>query len=225
MTTDQQKQYQNDVSISSSSGANNKLTNSETQPHHQQSILNDASSPIVASVPPPLSPSSTVMTSSSSSLKKHQHHQPPPPLLYTMSQYHYQLNHNNEMTQSLSFNEILQIFNCAISQEQAWAVIFQTLVEFKHLLDDDQVFMTALETLFLHDDSDDDFNLNSLNLLKDGSVYLDLPTLRPLRQKQQQRRRNGDAKTSTSSTTEKLGEDRIKLEQKVSQVTTKNIYI
>ena len=30
----------------------------------------------------------------------------------------------------LNFKEILQLFNCAISQEQAWAVLYQVLNEF-----------------------------------------------------------------------------------------------
>ena len=35
----------------------------------------------------------------------------------------------------LNFKEILQLFNCSISQEQAWAVLYQILNEFKIILD------------------------------------------------------------------------------------------
>jgi hypothetical protein len=61
----------------------------------------------------------------------------------------------------LNFKEILQLFNCAISQEQAWAVLYQSLNEFKILLD------SNLELIKLNQDIID---INLLNFKKDGSI-------------------------------------------------------
>jgi hypothetical protein len=61
----------------------------------------------------------------------------------------------------LNFKEILQLFGCAISQEQAWAVLNQCLTEFKYLIE------TNIELLRLNQDQID---INLLNFTKDGSI-------------------------------------------------------
>ena len=61
----------------------------------------------------------------------------------------------------LNFKEILQLFNCAISQEQAWAVLYQVLNEFKILLD------SNLELIKLNQDNID---INILYFTKDGLI-------------------------------------------------------
>ena len=62
---------------------------------------------------------------------------------------------------TLRFKEILQLFNCAISQEQAWAVLYQILNGLKYLLDNE------FELIKLNQD---DIDINILNINKDGSV-------------------------------------------------------
>jgi hypothetical protein len=66
---------------------------------------------------------------------------------------------------SLSFNEILQIFNSAISQEQAWAALYQILKEFKYL------FENCLNLVFLNQHFID---LSTICFRKDGTIYLRL---------------------------------------------------
>jgi hypothetical protein len=61
----------------------------------------------------------------------------------------------------LNFREILQLFNCAISQEQAWAVLYRCLIEFKQLLE------THLELVKLNAEHID---INVLNFTKDGVI-------------------------------------------------------
>lgn len=61
----------------------------------------------------------------------------------------------------LNLKEILQLFSCAISQEQAWAVLYQILVEFKNLL------QTNLDLVKCNLDQID---IYLLNFAKDGSI-------------------------------------------------------
>ena len=63
--------------------------------------------------------------------------------------------------ESLNFKEILQLFGCAISQEQAWAVLNQCLNEFKYLMENN------FELLHLNQDQID---MSLLNFAKDGSI-------------------------------------------------------
>jgi G3E family GTPase len=64
-------------------------------------------------------------------------------------------------TNALNLKEILQLFNCAISQEQAWAVLYQTLHGLKYL------FKNNLELIKTNVDN---IVINLLFLNKDGSV-------------------------------------------------------
>ena len=64
-------------------------------------------------------------------------------------------------TNALNLKEILQLFNCAISQEQAWAVLYQTLNGLKYL------FKNNLELI---KSNVDNIVINLLFLNKDGSV-------------------------------------------------------
>ena len=63
--------------------------------------------------------------------------------------------------ESLNFKEILQLFGCAISQEQAWAVLNQCLNELKYLMENN------FELLHLNQDQID---MSLLNFAKDGSI-------------------------------------------------------
>ncbi len=71
---------------------------------------------------------------------------------------------DESFVESLNFKEILQLFGCAISQEQAWAVLNQCLNELKYLLD------TNIELIYLNQDTVD---INSLNFTKDGTILFD----------------------------------------------------
>ena len=62
---------------------------------------------------------------------------------------------------ALNLKEILQLFNCAISQEQAWAVLYQTLNGLNYL------FKNNLELI---KSNVDNIVINLLFLNKDGSV-------------------------------------------------------
>lgn len=66
--------------------------------------------------------------------------------------------------QSLNFKEILELFGCAISQEQAWAVLNQCLSELKFLM------VTNIDLLYLNQDA---IEINILNFVKDGSILFD----------------------------------------------------
>ena len=70
----------------------------------------------------------------------------------------------NKMQSYLNFKEILELFGCAISQEQAWAVLNQCLIELKFLMD------TNIELLYLNQDC---IEINILNFVKDGSILFD----------------------------------------------------
>lgn len=67
-------------------------------------------------------------------------------------------------TECLNLKEILQLFKCGISQEQAWAVLYQTLSKLKYLLDND------LQLVKLNADL---FDVNLLNFTKDGALLFD----------------------------------------------------
>lgn len=64
----------------------------------------------------------------------------------------------------LNLNEILQLFSCAISQEQGWAVLYQVLSKLKHLLDFNLDIIRG---------NQDRVDINSLNFAKDGTVFFD----------------------------------------------------
>lgn len=68
---------------------------------------------------------------------------------------------SNSRNDVLNMSDILTLFNCAISQEQAWAVLYQVLVEFRHLLDNN------LELIKLNLDQ---IGIYLLNFAKDGSI-------------------------------------------------------
>jgi len=68
---------------------------------------------------------------------------------------------DGKVYETLNLKEILQLFNCAISQEQAWAVLYQVLAEFK------QLFEINPELIKLNQD---DIDINLLNFQKDGSI-------------------------------------------------------
>lgn len=64
----------------------------------------------------------------------------------------------------LNLREILQLFNCAISQEQAWAVLYQVLTKFKVMLDTELSLVKA---------NRDRIDINLLNFAKDGAIWFD----------------------------------------------------
>ena len=76
-------------------------------------------------------------------------------------QYNANILSDGKVYETLNLKEILQLFNCAISQEQAWAVLYQVLSEFK------QLFETTPELIKLNQD---DIDINLLNFQKDGSI-------------------------------------------------------
>ena len=61
----------------------------------------------------------------------------------------------------LNLKQILQLFNCAISQEQAWAVLYQTLNALKFLFKSSLVLVKA---------NADSLDINMLYFNKDGNV-------------------------------------------------------
>lgn len=63
--------------------------------------------------------------------------------------------------EALNLREILQLFNCAISQEQAWAVLSECLNEFQYILENN------LELIKLNQDKID---INLIFFVKDGSI-------------------------------------------------------
>ena len=67
----------------------------------------------------------------------------------------------HKVHESLNFKQILALFNCAISQEQAWAVVHQCLIELKFLLENN------LELLILNQE---DIDINLINFVQDGSI-------------------------------------------------------
>ncbi|RNA43851.1 spire -like protein [Brachionus plicatilis] len=71
---------------------------------------------------------------------------------------------NNSCDQLLNFHEILHLFNTAISEEQAWAVLYQVLVEFERAL------ASHLQLVWHNLDKID---IYLLNFAKDGSISFD----------------------------------------------------
>lgn len=67
-------------------------------------------------------------------------------------------------TPMLNLREILQLFNCSVSQEQAWAVLYQALTKLKHLLDTDLALVKANQPRI---------DINALNFAKDGTMFFD----------------------------------------------------
>ena len=74
-----------------------------------------------------------------------------------------QIDFNNK--NSLTLLEILHIFNSAISQEQAWAALYQILYEFKYL------FENCLNLVYLNQDYIDSA---TICFRKDGTIYFSL---------------------------------------------------
>jgi spire len=68
---------------------------------------------------------------------------------------------SHQENEKLNFAEILQIFNCAISQEQAWAVLYQILINLKCLIE------TQFDIVKLNKDLID---MNVICFNKDGSI-------------------------------------------------------
>jgi hypothetical protein len=79
----------------------------------------------------------------------------------SQQQYNGNILSDDKVYEMLNLKEILQLFNCAISQEQAWAVLYQVLSEFK------QLFETRPELIKLNQD---EIDINLLNFQKDGSI-------------------------------------------------------
>jgi hypothetical protein len=69
----------------------------------------------------------------------------------------------------LSFQEILQLFNCAVSQEQAWAILYQLLKEYRHLIEQD--FKLLYDQLIINNNN---IGIRNVCFRKDGSIYLNL---------------------------------------------------
>jgi hypothetical protein len=77
---------------------------------------------------------------------------------------------NDKDLKLLNFNEILELFNSAISQEQAWAVLYQLLKEFKSLIQNNlNATLTCLNNFNLIQ-----FDLSNVYFRSDGSLYLNL---------------------------------------------------
>lgn len=67
-------------------------------------------------------------------------------------------------TPPLNLKEILQLFSCAISQEQAWAVLYQVLCKLKQLLETNLKLVRANEQRI---------DIDVLNFAKDGTVFFE----------------------------------------------------
>ena len=85
-----------------------------------------------------------------------------------------QIDFNNK--NSLTFLEILQIFNSAISQEQAWAALYQILSEFKYL------FENCLNLVYLNQEYID---LMTICFRKDGTIYFSINNKNPNQEEQE----------------------------------------
>jgi hypothetical protein len=85
------------------------------------------------------------------------------------------MNDNMENTNNcknlLNFHEILQLFNCAVSQEQAWAILYQLLKEYKHLIEQNLIF---LYNQLISNNQNNDIGIENVYFRKDGSVYISL---------------------------------------------------
>ena len=66
--------------------------------------------------------------------------------------------------ESLNFNEILELFGCSISQEQAWAVLNQCLTELEYMMANNQDLLNY---------NQDSIDIHLLNFTKDGSILFD----------------------------------------------------
>ncbi len=69
----------------------------------------------------------------------------------------------------LNFHEILQLFNCAVSQEQAWAILYQVLKEYKHIIEHNLIFLH--NKLIINNNC---IGIRNIYFRKDGSVCLNL---------------------------------------------------
>ena len=65
----------------------------------------------------------------------------------------------------LNLKEILQMFNCSISQEQAWAILYELLNELKFLFETDYQFVN---------ENKDKLDINSVFIEQEGSILLGL---------------------------------------------------
>lgn len=66
--------------------------------------------------------------------------------------------------ESLNFNEILELFGCPISQEQAWAVLNQCLTELEFMMNNNHDLLNY---------NQDSIDIHLLNFTKDGSILFD----------------------------------------------------
>jgi hypothetical protein len=80
----------------------------------------------------------------------------------------------NMTKELLNFNQILQLFNSAISQEQAWAVLYQLLSEFKLIFDTQfhKLHEYIIDSSNINDDPYTAINLNIIYFRQNGSVYI-----------------------------------------------------
>lgn len=80
----------------------------------------------------------------------------------------------NMTKELLNFNQILQLFNSAISQEQAWAVLYQLLKEFKLIFDTqfNKLHKYLVDSINVNDDPYTAVNLNIIYFRQDGSIYV-----------------------------------------------------
>lgn len=102
----------------------------------------------------------------------------------------------------LSFNEILQLFNCAISEQQAWAVLYETILEFRNLFQLIKSNSNGDETLELRRllvINQDSIDLNSIYFSHDGCVYLQLHKNAIVTKAQRNSRRTNSAKPNENS--------------------------
>ena len=138
--------------------SNNKQANDTLHQQQQQHHLSpNVCSQLISKVNHNDDDSSLASSISSSSCLTNSHQQnkslSSSSFLLTSSQVH--------DSSALNLKEILQLFNCAISQEQAWAVLYQTLNGLKYLFKNN---------LNLIKSNVDNIAIHLLYLNKDGSV-------------------------------------------------------
>lgn len=98
----------------------------------------------------------------------------------------------------LNFYEILQLFNCAISEQQAWAVLYEIILEFKNLFQlieqssNGEESQELYRLLILNQDFID---LRSIYFSHDGCVYLQLKKSIPVANSQINSQKKSPSKT------------------------------
>ena len=93
-------------------------------------------------------------------------------------------------TPMLNLREILQLFNCSVSQEQAWAVLYQALTKLKHLLDTDLALVKANQPRI---------DINALNFAKDGTMFFDFQEASKRKDEEDEDDESHASSSSTSS--------------------------